>query len=185
MAIGIMTVGSVGILALQQASTRGNIQARQISTATNVTRTWIERIRRDGLRWNRRGMAGVTAGPNYLSGVPAPPAVGDWFTPVPAPGATESYAADYHGTDTTVVTNMVYCTNARLRWVTAEESIRVDVRTWYHRLGGGSDQNMSDRRLFAGCAPFDAAAVTAELAGQRRLRAVYASTLVRWSPTAP
>ncbi|MEM6956282.1 MAG: prepilin-type N-terminal cleavage/methylation domain-containing protein [Myxococcota bacterium] len=170
MAIAILTVGSVGILAMQQASTRGNMNARQMTTATSVTRNWIERIRRDALNW-RNNQAGGTAGTTYLQNVPS-----DWAAPLDGVNG-ERVGADWFGRDA-VAPNQRYCTHIRLQWVVQNSVARADVRTfWYKRSTGDGSEN-----LFPNCgAAGGEAAVTAELAALNpRVHVVHASTLVRW-----
>jgi len=183
--IAIMAFGAVGLMALQQATLKGNRGAREITTATQATRTWLDRVRRDSLGWNARGLAG-TAGTDYLSNVPAvPTAAGAWFTPQPpaasmpsaSGGDGESFAFDYFGRDVQAA-NAYFCTHIRMRWAIQNQAIRVDARTWWHRSG----QNFTDRTLFTGCAVGAEAGVTANLdSAAPQLHAVYGSTLVRWS----
>lgn len=183
MAIGIMTVGAVGIMALQQATIRGNTFARQMSVATEFNRTWVERIRRDAVQWNAEGLAGVGT-TDYLKFVPAAAGtVGPWFTPNPTP-ARESFAADWFGQDTRATGQMFYCTNLRLRWVIGQEAIRADVRTWWRRTTQSSSTEYSDQGLFPGCGVGSENDITAELnrTPTSRLHAVYSSFLVRWTP---
>jgi prepilin-type N-terminal cleavage/methylation domain-containing protein len=177
-AVAIMTVGSVGIMALSQATTVGTRQAREMSTATHVTRRWVERVREDALRWNSSGATGL-AGTTYLTNAPAAVATpGVWFAPGTAT-ATTSFGADFFGEDTATAANMRYCTNVRLNWLGGGSALRVDVRTWWHRTGG--DDTTTDLEIFPGCAPANAAGVTTELdATTPRLHAVYSSTVVRW-----
>ncbi len=176
-AIGILTVGSVGILAMQQATTRGNMNARRMSTATSVTRIWVERIRRDTLKWRSNTGMGFGA-TDYIQATP-PNTDSGWFAPQPPvefPG--ESYAFDWHGNDEGNPPDMRYCVHINTRWVVPNEVARVDVRTfWYKR------SDIVDQDLFPNCnSGGGEAAVTAELNSPNpRLHAVYASTLVRWT----
>jgi prepilin-type N-terminal cleavage/methylation domain-containing protein len=176
MAVSIMTVGSVGVLALHQATTRGNVDAREASIATEVTRTWLERVRRDALRWNAPGTS-ATSG-TLLENVPSSSTdAGVWETPT-GPISGESYNFDYHGIDTTMSSTTRpphFCVNIRTRWVVAQEAIRVDVRTWWHRLDENTDRTAFD-------CDSDPADVTDELDSTTpALRAVYGSTVVRWA----
>lgn len=179
--VGILTVGSVGILAMQQASTRGNLNARQMTTATSVTRTWVERVRRDGLDWT----SDVTGSPTgigattYLQFTPALDQSG-WIAPVSI-DPNESYGFNWHGEDTDVAGDIRYCTHINLRWVVINQVARVDVRTFWYRRGDGAAGN-TDQNLFPNCgAGGGEAAVGIDLASAApHVHAVYASTLVRW-----
>lgn len=179
MAVAIMTVGAVGIMSLAQSTTRGNVTAREITTATQITRTWVERLRRDAINWTAPGQP-LTPPTVYLSNTPVAAAgMSPWFSPVPLPGTGESFAFDYLGADTTTAANMYFCTNVRLGWTINQQAIRADVRTWWHR----SDANAA-HNLFANCngGAGGEAAIDAELASATpRLRAVYATTLLRRS----
>ena len=180
MAVGIMTVGAVGIMSLQQATTRGNAFSREITTANDITRTWIERLRMDALRWNSTGATAV-ASTAYLSNVPADTAtIGPWLTIGTAgPSPAESYAFDYAGeaTDGAAPNGAIYyCTNVRFRWVMGNNAIRADVRTWWHRRS-------DDIAARFDCEAGTEDAVSADLAAARpELHAVYGSLVIRPTP---
>lgn len=180
-AVGILTVGSVGILAMQQASTRGNLNARRMTTATNVARIWVERVRRDGLAWT----SNVTGDPNGIAAtnyIQATPVAGDsgWFAPT-SPDPTESFGFDWHGQDTNVIGDIRYCTHINTRWVVVNQVVRVDVRTFWYRRGDGAAGD-TNQDLFPNCGSGGGEAlVGVELATvSPRIHALYASTLVRW-----
>lgn len=175
MAIAIMTVGAVGIMALQQAATRGNAEARQLTTGTELTRTWLERIRRDSLRWTASLSADGTAlqPTSYLRNLP-PVGTTGWITPIDLTGA-ESYAFDYLGNDTTIDADKHYCTHLRMTWIVVGDTARVEARTFWPKRGNAG--------VFDDCSRGSEVDVTNELAAAvPRLQAVYAATLVRWTP---
>jgi type IV pilus assembly protein PilV len=184
MAIGIMAFGAVGLMALQQATLEGNRGAREVTTATQATRTWLDRVRRDSLKWNARGAPGLI-GTDYLNtGITTP---NTWFTPVPTAAPTagggdgESFAFDYFGRDV-LAANAYFCTNLRMQWVIPNQAIRVDARTWWHRSG----QDFTDRTTFTNCGlGSEDTGITDDLDGVSgpapTLHGVYGSTLVRWS----
>lgn len=190
MALGILGVGSVGLMSLQQATTRGNMEARQMTTATEVARTWAERLRRDAIRWNQIGLPGITAlpnGPLYLRNVPVVAgAPGNWFAPQsPAGQPLESFGADWWGQDTNVPANMVYCTHVQLRWASVNQTVRADVRTFWHRRGELLD-GATNFTLFPNCAAGQEANVTGNLAlPTPSVRAVFTSVVLRWTPLNP
>jgi type IV pilus assembly protein PilV len=175
-AVGIVTMGAVGILALQKAALRGNIEARQITTATQITRTWIERIRRDALRWNTN-VAGGTAQTTHLQHLPATLDPGEWRQPVPNVLAGEYPGFNWQGRDEATPAAVRYCVNMRLSWLQMNRSARVEVRTYWWRTSPGADV-----AVFQGCG--DPAAVTNALGNLATggLRAVQAATIVRWQP---
>ncbi|MBW2460993.1 MAG: prepilin-type N-terminal cleavage/methylation domain-containing protein [Deltaproteobacteria bacterium] len=169
MAVAIMTVGSVGVLSLHQATTNGNRGAREMSTATDLVRLYLERVRRDALLWTEAGNVTST---ELLVNVPTAAAfTGDWF--IPTPGIGESHF-DYAGRDTMATDEMYFCTNMRASWIIAQEAIRVDTRVWWHRTAS----NTARTAFTCASAP---TAITAELAAAApRIRSVAGSTVVRW-----
>lgn len=179
MAVGVMTVGAVGIMSLQQATTRGNRYARQMSVATDVTRSWVERLRRDSLMWNQQGLAGV-AGTDYLSLIGTDPAAAAWV----APPMTDHRAHDWQGGMTEGGSGdeaIVYCTELKLQWIMGNQGIRADVRTWWHKATPALEATASDGRILAGCGTPDE--VTTELlSSPRRIHSVQASTILRRTP---
>jgi len=182
MAVAVMTVGAVGIIALQVAATHGNIEAREMTTASTSARTWIERLKRDGLNWTQGG-AGVAAADlartNYLLAVPAAGTEGAWFRPnIDADFPNDSYAFDHFGRDTTVAGDIRFCTHVRLSWLYPGQAIRADVRVWWHRRGSASNDDITDFNLYPDCGAGSEAAITTDT----RLRFVNASTVIRWIP---
>ena len=182
MAIAVMTAGTAGIFALQRAATVGNLEARQMSTATLIARTWLERLKRDALRWTAGGTTAASVNltnTTYLASVPAPAAVPAWFTPIPASLVTESYGFDHFGRDITPPSALIeYCTQMRLQWVYPGQTIRGDVRVWWHRYSSGSDTNVGDASQYPNCGVGAEAAIGNDV----RVRMVNASTLLRWVP---
>ena len=177
MGLAVLTVGALGLMAMQQATIRGNMTARELTMATQATQLWVERIHRDALAWNASNAVTGLASTTYLSALP--PAGGtDWFTPPPGP-LGESPALDYFGREVPLAQGR-YCTHLRMVWLDPGRLARVDVRTWWHKRGDGT--NVPDDTLFPNCGNGTEAAVTAELetALAPKISAVYASTLVRW-----
>lgn len=186
MAIAIMTVGAVGIMSLQQAATSANIQSHHMMVANEATRIWLERLRRDGLKWGYSpAVAPSVMDTTYLSSAAAL-AVGDvsaWEALVPPDPADstqplESWAFDYRGMDTRSTADWVYCTNVRFAWTVGQGAIRTDVRTWWNRYSLSSRDDYVDTNA-ANCAAGDQSAVDPLLVGAGLLRAVYATELVR------
>lgn len=180
MALGILSAGAVGVLSLHRASMQGNLEARQLSMATESARVWLERLQRDGQLWTQRGQNGLL-NTEYLDQAPVGGGMSEWFAPVPEAGSGESFAFDFQGQDTTANDAMEYCAHTRIGFVVPDEAVRAEVRVWWHRMGRSNGDGLSNRNLFAGCAANAPADVTAELAATpSRLHAVFASTVVRW-----
>ena len=134
-AIGIMTVGSLGILSMHQAVSHANRAALEMNTALAITERWIERIERDSLTWKERGLNSSSLGnTDYLEALVGQPVGTNRFTPDP-PSDAESYGFDYFGDDVAPGDPAKYCTNLRLSWLREGSSARVDVRTFWYREG--------------------------------------------------
>jgi prepilin-type N-terminal cleavage/methylation domain-containing protein len=145
--LGIMTIAGMAIVALQQQVTRGNVHARQITIATQIAQTWIERLKLDALRWNVAGPANDLGNTTYLAAMPATGnRVG--FTTIPFVTQTNdaggvrwmSPAFDYYGDELNMAAgdppNLFFCASHRLNWVfNNQRVIRADVRVWWAKEG--------------------------------------------------
>ncbi|MGF1466682.1 MAG: prepilin-type N-terminal cleavage/methylation domain-containing protein [Sandaracinaceae bacterium] len=182
MALAVLTVGAAGILGMHRAATRGNMIAREISTATQLAERWVGRLRRDSLHWTQPA---TTANPllltqtSYLDQVPAPGNAIPWFVPAPPGGTGEFANFDYYGRDTATPGEMHYCTNVRLEWIYPGRAMRADVRIWFARRGTGRENIGSDMQNLAGCA---GGGDPNGLTNDFRVRAVYTSTVIRYQP---
>ena len=183
-AIGIMTVGSLGILSMHHAVSGANRTAHEMNTALAITERWIERIERDSLSWSTQGLnSSELAGTAYLSGLAGTVSATDWFTPTPA-DSDEHPAFDYFGQDTDIASEIKYCTNLRLSWLRQGTSARVDVRTYWYRAGHVAGTATHPDWVSGG--DFRTAACTASTADGWNLDTapnvdvVFASTVVTW-----
>lgn len=129
-AIGIMTVGSLGILSMHHAVSGANRSTQEMSTALAITERWVERVERDALAWSAEGLnTAVLTGTDYLSPLAGTVSSTGWFTPITSAGF------NYFGDDTNTAADIKYCTNLRLSWLRQGISARVDVRTFWYRAG--------------------------------------------------
>ncbi|MBX3248951.1 MAG: prepilin-type N-terminal cleavage/methylation domain-containing protein [Myxococcales bacterium] len=179
-AVGIITVGSLGILAMQTATIRGNSEARMMSIATQRNRTWFDRLERDALLWNRAGQEDAPrAFTRFLREVNTgwrPPLVVPIDEPVAGASRWLSATADFAGRDMPTDAGAVFCTHVELEWAVVGDVIRARSRTVFHR------QNGTQFALSQQCSS-NAAAITADLASATpSFRAVTSSTLIRWRP---
>jgi prepilin-type N-terminal cleavage/methylation domain-containing protein len=183
-AIGIMTVGSLGILSMHQAVTSANRASHEMNTALAITERWVERVERDSLAWSEQGVnstaLGSTAYLSQLAGSVAPTA---WFTPSPA-DTDESYGFDYFGNDTRDGAAIKYCVNLRMSWLRQGSSMRVDVRTfWYregHLPGTPTHSKWVSGSDFRGAACDAATADGWDLGEAPNVNVIFASTVVTW-----
>jgi type IV pilus assembly protein PilV len=182
MALGVLSAGSVAIMGMIQASTRGNLEARQMTTGNQVAQVWVERLRRDGLSWtttplspsNAPQVAATVATTTYLRQVPAAGAAAPWFVPVPAAAGGETANFDFYGANLAGGATPHYCTNVRLVWLFPGQAMRADVRVWWARRS-----SQSATAGLANCAP---GVDPNTLTGNPDVRMVYTSTVIRYSP---
>ena len=185
-AIGIMTVGSLGVLAMHQAVSGANRTAHEMNTALAVTERWIERIDRDSLSWTAQGVNSteLTNETAYLKQIAGQVSGTAWFRPAPPAAMDEYYAADYFGIDTNVDDDIKYCTNLRVSWVRQGSSARVDIRTFWlregHMPGSASHPNWVSGSAFR-TAKCDASAADGwDLNVAPNVNVIFASTVVQW-----
>jgi len=183
-AVGIMTVGSLGILSMHSAVSGANRSAQEMNTAIAITERWIERIERDSLSWSRQGLnTSEMAGTAYLAPLATVVDTTGWFRPLPA-DADESYGFNYFGEDTRNAGQIKYCTNLQLSWLRQGSSARVDVRTfWYrsgHIPGNATHPNWVSGTAFRNAACQSALADGWVLATAPNVNTVFASTVVTW-----
>jgi prepilin-type N-terminal cleavage/methylation domain-containing protein len=189
--LGIMTIAGMAVVALQQQITRGNVHARQITIATQIAQTWIERLKLDALRWNTADPATDLNQTLYLSAMPA---VGTragfttipFLTPTNTAGIARmlSSAFDYYGDDLSMAAgdppNLFYCASHRLNWVYANQRlIRADVRVWWAKEG-----EAQIRVDYPRCADDDVSLNPGTPNGRHydRYHVVYLSTVLRGAP---
>jgi prepilin-type N-terminal cleavage/methylation domain-containing protein len=183
-AIGIMTVGSLGILSMHHAVSGANRTAHEMNTGLAITERWIERIERDSLSWSRQGLnSSELVGTAYLSGLAGTVSATDWFRPSPS-DTDEHYAFDYFGQDTDTASEIKYCTNLRLSWLRQGTSARVDVRTFWYRAGyltgAATHADWVSGSDFRGAACDASTADGWNLDTAPNVDVVFASTVVTW-----
>jgi Tfp pilus assembly protein PilV len=190
--LGLMIVGVMAITAMQQQTVRANVHAREITQATQVAETWLERLKLDASTWVMASAATVPPGTmthadvlgrtTYLQSIVASP--NTWMTiPIPLNTNTDnvSNGFDYAGRDVDTTANMAqvrYCASMRLGWVFVGSAMRADVRVWWPRYlpGSGALGLATD---FPGCAD-DATALDPETGTERdNYHVVYLSTVIR------
>lgn len=187
--LGIMTIGALSLIAMQQQTTRANGRARDMTTAMQIAQTVIERLKLDGLAWNTITPGDVTdlANTDLLSQVyGATP--GDFMT-LPQVQSSRlgetvvlSNAFDFFGVDVPVLgasaeqlARVRYCASYRLDWVyDTHRALRADVRVWWSKEAPTRDI-LSDFPL---CAD-DNAALLPGGTQYNNYHVVYLSTVIR------
>ena len=183
-AVGIMTVGSLGILSMHNAITRANRDAREMNAALAVTETWMERVERDALSWNTSGLnTPDILATDYLRIIGPEADETPWFRPNPST-LTESWGFDFFGQDTRAAADIKYCVNLKLSWIRQGSSARVDVRTYWLREDHGFGTPASGDWVAAGdfrssnCTSADADSWN--LGDAPNVNVIFASTVVTW-----
>ena len=170
MALAVMVVGATALVGLQQLTTRANTTSREMSTATQIMQTWLERLKLDALQWNA---ANVLTNTDYLQTVD-----GTWI--VPSVVGTQSPAFDHWGRDLAPIVdaNTRFCMSYRLTWVFSGEAMRADVRVYWPRKAQGAHLATD----FASCGPSAQANLAPGTATAARYHVIYASDVLRWTP---
>ncbi len=188
MALGVLTVGATGLIAMQKTTIVGNLRARTLSTASGIAATWVDRLKVDALSWRAKTAGGTTLNSTrWLKkvGEDFPTKSGDegkWFVPAPDAALKYSALADLHGVDFTSTDkdkqakDGAFCTHLRMTQL-LPTLIRAEVRVFWLKSHG---TNVSSK--YAGtlngmplCTD-DAGVVTAVGAETTRYHFVYMTT---------
>lgn len=142
--LGVMTVGAMALLAMQQQTTRANVRARDMTMAMQIAQNEIERLKLEGLAWNT-----VTSAPaSDLANSPllVPVSTSGAFITIPTrsssnAGVTRDLANAFNifgddivltGADSATAAQVRYCASYRLTWIfDTNRAIRADVRVWW------------------------------------------------------
>jgi Tfp pilus assembly protein PilV len=185
--LGVMVIGAMAIIGLQQHAIRANSNARQLETGLQIAQTWIERLKQDAHTWTTPATsvdgqptpAVALANTLYLNRVVTAP---DVFQQIPsaAATATASNGFDYRGFEIDMsgiaAQEVHYCASFKPSWVIVGRALRVDVRVWWPR-----DSSQADMVTWAasGCADDDVSLSPAEPALLiDRYHIVYLSTVI-------
>lgn len=144
LAMAIFTIAAAGLISLQRVSTVGNMQAKEMATASRVARTWIDRLHVDSSRWNYPSPAFPNDASDigdtiWLRNVTTTPNV--WFRPADSPEGTAAFDVLGNNLPVNGTDPAAYCANLRLAWMNPPnanrrgdpESIRVEVRVHWRR----------------------------------------------------
>lgn len=127
--LGVMMIGALAIIGLQQQTIRSNRHSRELSIATQIAQLWIERLKQDAATWNVMGPPPATA--IYLNPIMANL---NRFQQIPNTTATVSNAFDFRGDDViNTAAGVYYCVGIRPAWLETDRALRVDVRVWWLR----------------------------------------------------
>lgn len=177
MAIAIITASAVALVGMQEIVVRGNMDARQTTTATTIVRTTIELLRLDALNWNQSyATAGTVAWGTNSRGFlrDAPTAATAAPTPWAAFGTQISapeHAYDYQGN--VANGNEFYCVETRYAWVYPGQALRADVRVWWVR---------PNPALTSVTPPTPCSSAVTQLLDSRVTHSVQGTTVLRYTP---
>jgi prepilin-type N-terminal cleavage/methylation domain-containing protein len=145
-ALGVMTIGGMSIIAMQQQTTRANVHARDMTIATTIAQTQLERLKLETLAWNQvttipaTDLAQTVLLKSIVNSTP-----GSFMSIVPrnetngASTRTISNAFSYYGTDmdlsgapAATLAQVRFCASYRLSWIYSNfRAMRADVRVWW------------------------------------------------------
>ncbi len=145
MAIAVLTLGALGVIAMQKATLIANVNARNLVTATDVAQSWMERMRIDALAWNQPAGTLDLSGDTLWLKQASPPA--GWLSPqsnslallpTGAPQA-DVMGADIFSGDPSLT---AFCPQVRLTrfsdnptFSDLSRMIRVEVRVYWDKSG--------------------------------------------------
>jgi prepilin-type N-terminal cleavage/methylation domain-containing protein len=169
MALAVMTVGGMGVVALQKFTAVGSLNSRSMTSASDVANSWVEFLQGEATTWNRADNSDIVDAKLLNTALSSP---GNWISiptnagwGLPTGGATQVFG------DTT--NTVAFCSQIRATWLVAKDAaaaqtgpaltiaakptdvVRVEVRTWYSKTG---------RAINNECANWTAAGVTNLLA---------------------
>ena len=184
--LGVMMIGAMAILSLQQHTIRSNMHARRVTIAMQIAQRWVERFKQDALLWRTVAVfnspngepndATVLANTAYLNKVAVAP---NQWQKIPNVTNTISNAFDFQGDDTAQNGSerpIFYCAGFRPAWVYYGRALRVDVRVWWPREDI-SAQVADLTRTFPNCD--DDNTLSAGGANLNNFHVVYLPTVIR------
>lgn len=187
--LGIMTMGALAIITLQQQTIRSNAHARELTTAMQIAQLWAERFKQDATQWNQAAIAGgaptaaaVLANTVYLQAINTRPNVFQAILPPNTGTPAVSNAFDFRFNE---VANddptTYYCVSFRPAWVSFGRAMRVDVRVWWARTGFTPSANFlgSVTANFPNCIDTDRTALDPGGALFNDYHVVYLPTVIR------
>lgn len=145
--LGVMTIGALALVGMQQQTTRANVRAREMTTATQIAQNVIERLKLESLAWST---ITVTPGEDLknsdlLLAVTNSAAAG-FVTLAPRPSASagarvlgnafDNFGMDVDTTSASAaqLAQVRFCASYRLTWIYANQrAMRADVRVWWSK----------------------------------------------------
>jgi type IV pilus assembly protein PilV len=133
MSLAILAIGASGIIAMQKVTLGGVTNARNVTTASQISMAWLERLRADAAQWNNAISGDDISQTRWLTQVTTAP--GAWIVPLSASPQGSAWA-DLQGNDIYPGPGGqgAYCTHIRLTRLYAS-LVRAEVRVFWQRNG--------------------------------------------------
>jgi prepilin-type N-terminal cleavage/methylation domain-containing protein len=146
--LGVMTVGALSLVAMQQQTMRANGRSRDMTTAIQIAQTVIERLKLQGLSWNTIGTDGTEFDKAPMLKKIATATAGEFMTLPEVPDTRGDVsriwanAFDLTGADVPLsiandaeLARVRFCASYRLSWIydTRHRALRADVRVWWSK----------------------------------------------------
>ena len=158
--LGLLSVGTLGVLSMQQATLYANRTSRRMAMAQYVADKVMQRVELDSLAWTRAGInVPELANRAFLGELANEQTTSGWFRPVSGnnvndviTSADEDYyeynAFDQFGKDVADEDDAKFCVHMRATWVERYSSARVDVRViWLREDLSSSDDAVAGSYL--------------------------------------
>ncbi len=143
MSITVLTIGAMGVMAMQRAAVQGNVDAREMDQAQAIARQWLDRLTRDATLWTPSQIPSVPPANLSSALLVNENLTGQWFVPKARMTTSgqqfddESAGFDILGRDMTSLATgngLRYCVNLRLTPATTDQTlIRAEVRVFWPR----------------------------------------------------
>jgi type IV pilus assembly protein PilV len=134
-ALGLLTLGAAGVMALQKTVIAAGAHARNLAAANAIAMAWAERLRADGVQWIGQGPGGL-ATTRWLRQAEIQPGVTHPPEEIAAMGspAADLLAADAYDGDLAIP---AFCTHVRLTRLGGAwpDLIRAEIRVSWERRG--------------------------------------------------
>jgi len=148
LSIAVLGIGAAGVMTMQAASVQGNADAHMLDVGNSIARTWLERLRRDGMTWtmpdDQNPNPNWAANTNLISQIGLAANAGLWIWPVPPVAGSNTVADPGYGRGFDILgrdlaltgssqPGVVFCANIRGDWLVPNQLIRAEVRVYWLR----------------------------------------------------
>lgn len=168
-AMTLFAIGAAGVIGMERVAIQGSTDARRFDVATSIASEWLSRLQLDATTWSAPGAPTTTMWLKDTATL-ANPLADDVGWTLPATPATYygvSPAFDVLGRELGPgSTDLFYCVNYRLDWLSVNQTIRAEVRVFFPRFEKGP--------------PATCSIATANASGARQTyHMIYATTTIR------